>query len=500
MTGSKNSSIQFLSGQKKDLLASLAKGELLWIPTPGPQTEAYWSTADELYYGGAAGGGKTDLLLGLATTVQRRSIIFRREFAQLTGVGGLIERSRELLQNCAQYNGLDHSWRWIPGGRSLEFGGMQRADDWVKYSGRPHDFYGFDELPEFLELMYRQSIAWARTTTKGQRVRVVGTGNPPTREEGEWILRYWGPWLDENHPNPAAPGELRWFAVIDGEDVELESGDPFEHGAERITPKSRTFIPARLADNPWLAEGGYETILQNLPEPLRSQLLYGDMLIGRKADPWQLIKGDWVRAAQDRHKERGKRPEGAKLSSVGVDSARGGDDRTAFCRLYAGAWAEFDVFPGSETPDSDSVVARLLNAIGDDLDVRFNVDSIGIGAAVYDALKRLKLKKVRAVNFAEKSAGLDRSRRLQFRNVRAEAYWRAREALDPEAGGELALPVSSDLHGELVAPHWELGPSGIQIEKKEKIQARLGRSPDLADALALALLMPKSWVRGKAKR
>jgi len=54
-----------------------------WNPQPGPQTEAYYHQADETLYGGAVGGGKTDLLLGLATTQHLRSIIFRRQSTDL---------------------------------------------------------------------------------------------------------------------------------------------------------------------------------------------------------------------------------------------------------------------------------------------------------------------------------------------------------------------------------------------------------------------------------
>jgi hypothetical protein len=43
-----------------------------WEPILGPQAEAYHSPADVLFYGGQAGGGKTDLLLGLALTAHRR--------------------------------------------------------------------------------------------------------------------------------------------------------------------------------------------------------------------------------------------------------------------------------------------------------------------------------------------------------------------------------------------------------------------------------------------
>lgn len=66
----------------------------LWTPQPGPQTMAYQSEADELFYGGAQGGGKSDLLLGLAATRHYHSVIFRRTFPLHRA---LIERSREIL-------------------------------------------------------------------------------------------------------------------------------------------------------------------------------------------------------------------------------------------------------------------------------------------------------------------------------------------------------------------------------------------------------------------
>ena len=56
----------------------------------------------------------------------------------------------------------------------------------------------------------------------------------------------WGPWLDEQHPNPALPGELRWFVRIDGKDTEVEGPEPFEWQGETLYPQSRTFIPAKL--------------------------------------------------------------------------------------------------------------------------------------------------------------------------------------------------------------------------------------------------------------
>src|SRR5262245_53344490 len=91
----------------------------IWTPQPGPQIEAYNSEADVIGYGGAAGGGKSMLGLGFATTKHRRSIIFRRVFPS---VRGLIEDSRQILTRPNdRYNDSLHIWRTADG-RIVEFG------------------------------------------------------------------------------------------------------------------------------------------------------------------------------------------------------------------------------------------------------------------------------------------------------------------------------------------------------------------------------------------
>jgi hypothetical protein len=57
-----------------------------FVPNTGPQTQAYFSEADEVFYGGGAGGGKSALLCGLAIEEHGKSIIFRREFPQVKGL------------------------------------------------------------------------------------------------------------------------------------------------------------------------------------------------------------------------------------------------------------------------------------------------------------------------------------------------------------------------------------------------------------------------------
>jgi hypothetical protein len=322
----------------------LAESTPIWVPLPGPQTEAYNCEADILYYGGAAGGGKSDMLLGLALTKHTRSIIYRREGTQNLA---LVDRLlNELLKDRHGWNGQDHVWRGM--GRQIEFGACKDLGDEQRYQGRAHDLKGFDEITHFHESQFRFLCGWLRSADPNQRKRIVCTGNPPTNTEGQWVKDFWGAWLNPKHPNPARPGELRWYTTIDGKDVECKDGKPFLHKGKMIRPLSRTFIPSRVTDNVFMMATGYEAMLQALPEPLRSQMLYGDFNAGNEDDPWQVIPSAWVDAAMARWTEDGKKGE---MSAVGVDVARGGKDSTVIATRYGQWYAPLKLYPGSDTPD-----------------------------------------------------------------------------------------------------------------------------------------------------
>lgn len=452
--------------------------DFTWQPLPGPQTQAFHSEADELFYGGAAGGGKTDLLLGLALTSHSKSIVFRREYPQLKDI---IERGKEIVGGAGKFNGQSNTFK-LSDGRQLEFGAVQHEKDVNKYQGRPHDLKAFDELPNFTEFQYRFLIGWNRTTKAKQRTRVVGAGNPPTNADGEWVIRRWRPWLDNQHPNPAQPGELRWFAMVDGEDIECETGAPFQHKGEEIKPKSRTFIPASLSDNPYLMATDYGAQLQSLPEPLRTQLLKGDFHVRLDDDPWQVIPTLWIEIAQVKWKERDQ--PNLSLSSLGVDVARGGKDKTVVAKRYGNWFAPLEKYPGHATPDGPT--AAGLVALAHEGVAAINLDVIGIGTAVYDALPDGLKELTNGVNFAQSSSATDKSGRFRMVNLRAEYYWRLREALDPVTGDDIALPPDPELKADLCAPKWKLTMRGIQVESKEDIIQRLKRSPDCGDAVVLA--------------
>ena len=461
------------------LLARELKKRNPWRPLPGPQSLAFHSTADVIGYGGAAGGGKTDLACGKTLTQHQKALILRREATQLTGI---IDRFTELIGSRDGYNGAERIWRLPERKLQIEFGSTPALDDWNKYQGRPHDLLIFDEAANFLEGQVRALLGWLRSVDPNQRCQALLTFNPPTSAEGRWIIEFFAPWLDSKHPAPAEPGELRWFATLDGHDVEVEDGEPFMHKGELITPMSRTFIPSRVSDNPYLMGTGYMATLQSLPEPLRSQMLYGDFQAGIEDDPWQVIPTAWVEAAMARWKPLDKKP---RMDSMGVDVARGGRDNTVIARRHGMWFDEALAYPGTQTPDGPTVAGLVIAAARDGAPI--HLDVIGVGSSPYDFLNNAN-QHVLGVNVAEKAAGTDKSGRLRFVNRRSELWWKLREALDPTNNTGIALPPDNRLRADLCAPTWELQGSVVKVESRDEIEKRIGRSPDWASAYVLALM------------
>ena len=498
------------NGQISSYLSSLMPSEKLyleriqnrtarWTPQSKPQWLAFLSRADELFYGGGAGGGKSDLILGLAGEAHESSIIFRRVFPNLRA---LIERSRQIYnsENNAHskdsFNESLHVWR-LDGGRMIEFGSMQYEKDKSNFQGRPHDFVAFDEAPEFTESQVIFVTAWNRSVDPGQRVRTILTGNPPLDSSGAWIVRRYGAWLNKEHHKPARPGELRWYSTVNGEEIELQDGRTFVDRGEMMYPRSRTFIPALLDDNPFYASDGgrYKSILQSLPEPMRSMMLYGNFSAANKPDPFQVIPTEWVRAAQKRWLEL-PRPT-TPLVAVGIDPSRGGVDKSCVAKRYDNWFDNVSAHPGEIVIDGAVMAEFARQDIGNEDPLYINVDVSGIGSSAYDHIKTM-YKNVIPFNPAEASDYRDRSKKLKMRNKRAEMYWRMRDALDPDFGDDIALPPSAELLADLCSARYTVTSAGVLIEDKEEIKKRIGRSPDEGESVMMSNFpKPNSggWVR-----
>ena len=214
--------------------------------------------------------------------------------------------------------------------------------------------------------------------------------------------------------------------------------------------------------------------------------VYKNRVLGEFAssDEDGVLPLSWIEKANARWLEW--KDAGAKLpefSALGVDVGRGGD-KSCMAPRYQMLISELRRSGKADTMQLVGSVAGFLRAHPGK--GRAVVDVIGIGAGVVDRLRELKLPVV-AFNAAEKTDRLDVSGELGFVNVRSAAWWNMREILDPMNEHDPALPPDDFLIGDLTSPHWRVLSGGkIQVESKDDIKRRLGRSTDDGDAVVQA--------------
>lgn len=167
---------------------------------------------------------------------------------------------------------------------------------------------------------------------------------------------------------------------------------------------------------------------------------------------------------------------------IGLDIARFGDDRTVFC-FRKGRWCcRFECFAGQSNVEVANIAT---NFIAEYQPRRLFMDIGGQGAGVFDILKDRGFGEIiRGVYFGEKALRADR-----YFNRRAEMWDKTAEWLN--ANPQPQLPEDEDLFNELVSAGKKFDSRGrLQLESKDEIKKRLGRSPDKADALALTFAEP----------
>ena len=465
--------------------AMAATASMPWLPTFGPQTQAFLSDADDLFYGGQAGGGKTDLAVGLALTSHTDSLILRRVREDARDISDRIEEIIGTSKGCNS-----QLLRWKLPDRTIELGGCQAEQDKQRYKGRPHDLIVFDEVSDFLKSQFLFIKTWNRSAVPGQRSRVLATGNPPTTPEGLWVIEYWAAWLDPKHANPAKPGEIRWYTTdAEGKEIEVDGPGPhfieYEDGRmEEVRARSRTFIPARLDDNPYLKDTDYGANLDSLPPELRAAYRDGRFDSALEDDLWQAIPTSWILAAQKRWTPLP--PHGVPMCAIGVDPAQGGKDETVLAKRHDGWYAPLVSVPGVKTPFGKDVAGLVVAERRDGATVTVDMGG-GYGGDTYSVLTDNNIE-VKAYKGSEATPGRTRDGKLAFSNRRAEAYWKFREALDPSqpGGSTIMLPDDPRLVSDLTAPKYSVERNGIKLEPKEEVVARLGRSPDKGDAVVMA--------------
>jgi hypothetical protein len=461
---------------------------LLVVPNTGPQTAAYLSEADVLLFGGSPGGGKTVLELALGINDSHyRTLIVRKSFTDLEG---LIDTAKKLVGSDDRFvGGMRPKYR-KPNGGVIHFAGVAGDGGIGGHQGVDHDLICIDEAAQIPEKQVRLLLGWLRTDRPGQRCRAVLGSNPPLDSTGDWMIDYFSPWLNPTHPNPAMPGELRYFLPTDGgKDRECEKGDSTTIGGVTVYAQSRTFIPSKFTDNPYYSPEEYAKTLGALPAEVREILVTGNFMLARKDQEFQTIPTAWVKAAQERWTD--KPPRNVPMCAMGVDASGGGDDPLIIAPRYDGWYPMPIKVEGKDIPMerigahcAGVVVSHRLH------DAKVIVDmGGGYGGPLYEQLvANIGSEHVAGYKGAEASVRRTKDQKLGFWNKRSQAIWQFREALDPsqEGGSPIALPPDPELVADLTASTFEVTPRGIKVESKEDVCERLGRSTDKGDAAVMA--------------
>lgn len=284
----------------------------VFVPNPGPQAQFVESTCREILYGGAAGGGKSAALTALplkwAHLPGFLSLTLRRESTQLKD---LIAKANTLYSKAFPgkhvVNKRGRETFETPSGAQFLWGHCKEKRDFTQFDGWEINLLCFDELTHFTHEQYTAICARVRSSNPDLPTLIRATTNPGG-EGHEWVFKHWGAWLDpefeaeglpkksERSPGepPAKPGEVWWIRTnADGSETYYRTEQATKHGEPPTL--SRTFIPAKLEDNPKLADNdpAYVAQLNMLDTVRREQLKNGNWLI--KPAAGLFFKRVWVR-------------------------------------------------------------------------------------------------------------------------------------------------------------------------------------------------------------
>jgi len=229
--------------------------------------------------------------------------------------------------------------------------------------------------------------------------------------------------------------------------------------------------------------------------------VYQNRVLGEfaTADADSVIPLTWVEQAMERWKERFdadyRRRKGLdsrdllpEYTCSSCDPARSGEDKTTIAVRFGHVIREIRDYIQADSMATVGVLKGIHRAFGHG-EGYTAVDVIGIGGPMVDKLLEDGID-VFPFNAAAKTDQVDITGELGFTNQRSAAWWTLRELLDPTNGFSIELPPHDMLVGDLTAPHWRVtSGSKIQVESKDVLRKRLGRSTDYGDAVVTAFAL-----------
>jgi hypothetical protein len=240
-----------------------------WRAQPGPQlTAIQHDLVEELLYGGAVFGGKSDFLLGdFAQDVPGphgphwHGILFRKTNPALED---LISRSKEVYPGWfpgVKWQAAVNQWSW-PNGATLKMRHLESDDDWMKYWGHAYTWIGWDKLAlwstllPYLKMKARLRCAQARIPN--MRIRASANPGGPGHHQ---VRAYFGidRWPDGGHifqPEDGG-GMRRLFVKARLSDNKLGIANDPGYEARLEGTGSAAFVKA-IKDGDWsVIEGSY---------------------------------------------------------------------------------------------------------------------------------------------------------------------------------------------------------------------------------------------------
>jgi predicted phage terminase large subunit-like protein len=220
-------------------------------------------------------------------------VIFRRQATQIKNEGGLWDESTQLYPRLSAI-GSRHQLIWcFPSGARLRFAHLEHEEDKFGWMGAQVALIGFDELTHFTEGQFWYLLSRNRSTC-GVKPYVRATCNPDPDSFVAELIQWW---IDQQtgFAVPERAGVLRWF-IRRGDDLVWadSKAELLNQFGQTVHPKSLTFIPASVHDNPILLEKdpGYMANLEALPRIDRERLLHGNWLVRPSAGLF--FKRQWL--------------------------------------------------------------------------------------------------------------------------------------------------------------------------------------------------------------
>ncbi len=221
---------------------------------PSKKQEKFLSLPDTIFealYGGAAGGGKTEVLMmlplvrGFINHPRFKGVILRRTFPELDKE--VIPRSMEYYKPAGgNYNDQKKCWTF-PSGARIFFGHIENESDVRKYDTTEWNYIAFDELTSFTEFQYIYLSASRCRTSSPDLPAIVRSGTNPGNIGHGWTKRHFQ--IDK----------VPSLTII----------------KDKLTDNLRIFVPALLSDNPYI-DPEYGNRLELLPDSEKRAKKFGD--------------------------------------------------------------------------------------------------------------------------------------------------------------------------------------------------------------------------------